>query len=90
MKNMAKKNKAVTKAPSSDTHWNYRMILKNGMIGIHEVYYKGEAPKMCSVEPCGPLGETEAELRDDYLRMKGAIVKPVLEYSDFGKGKIKP
>lgn len=71
-----------------DPHWNYRVIRRTYKVlgetedryAVHEVYYEGEKPRMCSVEPDAPHGMTLDELRQDLQWQLEALDKPVLDY----------
>lgn len=59
--------------------WNYRIIRdKDGVYGIHEVYYKKGKIDMWS-DAMTPLGESIDELKEDLDMMAEAFKKPVLE-----------
>ena len=68
--------------------WNYRVVIKNGMYGIHEVFYgiKDDTTKPDSVTVARivPLGESLEDLLEEYEAMKEAFRSPVLRYEDFG------
>ena len=64
-------------------YWNYRLIKKNGYIGIYEVYYSKDKPHSCTEERLAPMGETLKEIKEDLKSMSKALKLPVLNYEDF-------
>ena len=80
--------------------WNYRVVRKEYKgfneievgFAIHEVYYDDDgAPKMCTVNPTEPYGETYQELREDMVAYLRAFLEPVLEYDEipWGRGDVE-
>ena len=59
------------------------MILKNGRLAIHEVFYDEQGEIWtCTEEPVYPEGDTLEELRTDLEHYQRALGQPVLDYSD--------
>ena len=67
------------------SHWNYRVVEKDGYYGIHEAYYDDgiEKPHSISSEEMSPHGGTLDELKDDAKKYLEALDKPILHYKDF-------
>lgn len=74
--------------------WNYRVVRKNARFGpvytIHEAYYdeNEETPRLITVEPMAPLGDTFKELKQDLKWMKKALSLPVIDWDEWQE-KIK-
>ncbi len=67
-------------------HWNYRLVKRNGMLGIHEAYY-GNNDKVSAVtkDPCRvDMGLDEDDpvkyLRQSLEWMMQAFDRPILDY----------
>lgn len=83
--------------------WNYRVIEKDGFLPrelqtyknekvtfyeIHEVYYDNEGNiTMFSADPISPYGDDLDDLAKDLEKIKEALKKPVLKYSDISSKK---
>ena len=83
--------------------WNYRVIEKDGFLPrelqtyknkkvtfyeIHEVYYDNEGNiSMFSADPISPYGDDLDDLAKDLEKIKEALKKPVLKYSDISSKK---
>ena len=67
--------------------WNYRLIERDGLISIHEVYYNesGE-PRAWTENPVAPFGETVEDVRECLNMMIQALGKPVLKESHLESG----
>lgn len=67
--------------------WNYRVVLKGGTYGIHEVFYTPEGKLKSLSEECITLGalETFEALKGDLELINGAFDKPVINYSDLSE-----
>lgn len=64
--------------------WDYRVIIKDGLFQIHEVYYNQDRyPVSISEEEIAPAEEDFKELKITIKLMGRALDKPVLKYSDF-------
>jgi hypothetical protein len=61
--------------------WNYRVIRKDGQLGIHGVYYdeSGEI-KSYDIEPNAPLGDDLDDLRTRLELMLESLGKEVLDF----------
>lgn len=76
--------------------WNYRVVRKNGELGIHEAYYDENgriwAITERAVSPFVYEGacETVENLRTVLRRMVGAIDKPVLDYDSIPEADARP
>jgi hypothetical protein len=74
----------------SESHWNYRVVWKDGVYGIHEAYYSSNGKVVAvTVDPVSPvatsedeeLGENPVEVLDKSLRwMLLALDDPILDY----------
>ena len=63
----------------NNSHWNYRVINRNGQLAIHSAYYSGSAePSGWSAQPAIVTGESIEELQDELLRFNEALAKPVI------------
>ena len=65
--------------------WNYRvmkrMIGKEEVFQIHEVYYNDDETISAWTEnPSNPQGETLDELKKDFLMQLRALEEPILDY----------
>lgn len=82
--------------------WNYRIVNKNGMLGIYEAFYNGtkigavgavvvgSRPHSITENPIDITGSNPDELADMYKMMAEAFEQPILEYDEIGdKGKAK-
>jgi len=59
--------------------WNYRIVRSfGGSLGIHEVYYDEEGPRTWTENPMTLYGETLDELKEDFMMMAQALLKPIL------------
>jgi hypothetical protein len=67
------------------SHWNYRVVEKDGYYGIHEAYYddKKDKPHSITKNEVSPFGETLDELKSSLQMVSEALDKPVLHYEDF-------
>jgi len=64
-------------------HWNYRVIIKNGTMGIHEVYHDAQGrPSSLSEDSVVPVAANIEELQDILDRLRQATREPVLLYDD--------
>jgi hypothetical protein len=63
--------------------WNYRVINKGGIYGIHDVYYNSRG-NIVSIgdNAVYPSGGSFEELRGDMGRLFSALGKPVLVYEE--------
>lgn len=68
--------------------WNYRILKREvglskreSEFAVYEVYYSKEGlPNACSRDPQWPLADTFSGLVDDFLKMRLAFNKPVLDF----------
>lgn len=59
--------------------WNYRVINKNGIYGIKEVYYEDNNEiKAWSQDFMYPYGENIEELKRDFELFQRALSKPIM------------
>ena len=59
--------------------WNYRRLMTESGYAIHEVYYDEQGDiEMWSDNPISPHGVDEEELKQDIIKMRTALTKPVL------------
>jgi len=63
-------------------YWNCRVMLKDGHVAVHEVYYNdnGEVEGYTR-DPVAPSGETLEELTETFEKFKRALTEPVLDYA---------
>lgn len=61
--------------------WNYRVVRKNGLLGIHEAYYDdcGNVRSL-SMEPVSPTYEDVAQLKTNLTLMIDALEETVLDF----------
>lgn len=65
--------------------WNHRVIEKNGMFGIHEVYYN-EGKIVGITEEAIQIKEDDLEsLEATILRIRDCLEYEVLKYEDISK-----
>ena len=63
--------------------WNYRVIERDGIFAIHEVYYDQDGkPVGVTSRPAAPMGEDPQELARDLGRYMSAIGQPVIPWHD--------
>lgn len=68
--------------------WNYRVVETDGLLGIHEVYYKGKKPIACTRNPVPFAGDSVDEIVTSLERaLRNAKKLPVLTEKDFPKEK---
>ena len=66
--------------------WDYRIVRHDdGMLGVHEVYYKDDRVWGCTEKTVGPLGDNLEELLDELQRMVDCIDLPILDYDSIGR-----
>jgi hypothetical protein len=71
--------------------WNYRVIAKTykdkTFFGIHEVFYNEDGiPDTCTIDAISVGGDTLRGISETLNLMRLALVKPILNFSDFEKG----
>ncbi len=66
--------------------WNYRVVKRNDVFAIHEVYYDGTKIVAISDDSIKPYGESFDELNNDAHLFTRAIESPVLNYDDVDLG----
>lgn len=65
-------------------HWNYRVVIKHGEMGIHEVYYDDHGrPSSVSEDSVVPVTSDIEALHDILDRLRQATRDLVLAYDDF-------
>jgi len=69
--------------------FNYRIVKKKGIVGVHEVYYRFGRPVACSDTPVTLEAETEGELAAALVLMGNALSRPVLDWKMFCKKEEK-
>ena len=63
------------------THWNYRVIVRDGRFAVHSVYYaKDGRITAFSAEPSVPSGESFEALAADLERFRQALAEAVLDF----------
>ncbi len=62
-------------------HWNYRVVRKNGYLGIHEVYYddSGNIHNL-SIEPVSLVYEDLEQIKTNLEWMMDALGKNVIDF----------
>ncbi len=72
--------------------WNFRIVNKNGMLGIHEAFYDCDAttgilpePNSITEDTVDVTGADPDELADLYKQMAEAFLQPILEFNEIGK-----
>ena len=62
-------------------NWNYRVVRKDGLLGIHEAYYD-DCGNVCSlsIEPVSPTAEDVAELKTNLTLMTEALEDTVVDF----------
>lgn len=64
--------------------WDYRVVRKEDMCGIHEVYYDdGGKPYMCTENPITMDADSANDLEWMIEQFKTAMNQPWLNYTDF-------
>lgn len=61
--------------------WNYRLVKKDGLIGIHSVYYNQKKEiQSLSVDPEYLSAETVDELKENVEKIMRAFERPVIDF----------
>ena len=64
--------------------WDYRVVKKEDMYGIHEVYYDDDGkPYMCTENPITMDADSENDLEWMLENVAPAVNHPWLNYTDF-------
>ena len=70
-------------------YWNYRIVRKrdpkdqpDDYLQVAEVYYEGDAIIGLVLNPGSPMGDTLAEIRDDWEGMGKAFEAGLLDYDE--------
>ncbi len=64
--------------------WDYRVVIKDGVYAVHEVYYDERGgPRAVSTDEMLPAGESFADLRLTFDLMRQALEKPALRFEEF-------
>ena len=63
--------------------WNYRVVKKDGMYAIHEVYYSDGKVVGITEDGVAPTGETKLEVVEDLVRMLQDCKSEIVDYEDF-------
>ena len=75
--------------------WNHRVVRRvykrtrgddEVFYGIHEVYYRDGVPYALTSNAVSLGSDSIEGLRDVLRTMRKCLLKPTLEYDDFGKG----
>jgi hypothetical protein len=65
------------------SHWDYRVVAKNGEFAIHEALYDDEGQlEGITEDPVFPRAESLGELREELMRYAAALEDPLLDYSE--------
>ena len=62
--------------------WNHRVVNKDGMFGIHEVYYVGGKPIGVTTDPIRISEDDLEDLEETLLRIRNCLQEDVLQYED--------
>ncbi len=66
--------------------WNYRIVKKENVYGIHEAFYDSDGKIEAITENAvNPHGETKDDLIEDLDLMLRAVFKDVIDYESVGK-----
>lgn len=66
--------------------WNYRVINKDGSLGLHGVYYdEHDNIEGMDRDPNAPTGENLDELRTMLKLMLEALEKPIIDYQELDR-----
>lgn len=83
----------MPKNNESISHWNYRLVKKDGQFILAEVYYRNKKPilvgllNQCDLSTESTSTKDKQELKADLKLMLTAFDKPVLDYKKIGKDK---
>lgn len=70
------------------SHWNYRVLRRNGYVGIYDTYYdNNNVPNAMSENPCSPEADDIGELREALRMMERALDVEILDYDSIGSVK---
>jgi hypothetical protein len=62
-------------------HWNYRVVKKNGYLGIHEAYYDDSGNiRSLTIDPVSNVYEDLEELKTNLEFMMDALEKSVVDF----------
>ena len=62
--------------------WNYRAMLKDGQVAVHEVFYEDDGRiSGYTAEPVYPRADTLEELTEEFDRYQRALSMPVLDFA---------
>ena len=62
------------------SHWNYRVMLKDGQYAVHEVFYEDDGRISGYTEDPVFPAESPEELAEEFERFRRALGEPVLDY----------
>jgi hypothetical protein len=72
---------AQTAPPPGQNKWNYRVMAREGVLGIHEVFYNPDGSILWfSADPVPCSGESLDELAADVQRQANALNQGVLDF----------
>jgi hypothetical protein len=64
------------------SHWNYRVMVKDGQFGVHEVFYTDDGVITgYTAQPVFPRAESAEELAKELGRYQRALGEPVLDFA---------
>ena len=64
--------------------WNYRVVRKNGLLGIHEAYYDASGTvHSLSNDPVSPVYDDVSELKTNLELMLGALNDRIIDFAEF-------
>jgi hypothetical protein len=63
------------------SHWNYRVMRKDGQYAVHEVFYEDDGRVSgYTTDPVFPRADSLEELADEFQRYRRALDETVLDY----------
>ena len=73
------------------SHWNYRVMLKDDQVAVHEVFYRDDGSiRSCTVDPVFPRAETIEDLVAEFEQYRQALSEPVLDFAALDAEYEKP
>ena len=71
--------------------WNYRVVRKNGLLGIHEAYYDASGTvHSLSMDPVSPVHDNISELKTDLELMLDALNDSITDFDERESRALKP
>ena len=73
------------------SHWNYRVIRKDGRLAVHEVFYADDGRVSgYTAEPAYPRADDPDGLAEEFDRYRRALAEPVLDYAALEAEAVRP